>query len=40
MAEKEGAQVDTLPVQLYGWDYVNGVPVKLLVDSDGKAVAS
>jgi hypothetical protein len=36
MANKEGQQLDTLPAQLYGWDYTNNVPVKLLVDADGK----
>lgn len=36
MSEKEGKQVDTLPIQLYGWDYENNVPVKLLVNSDGE----
>jgi hypothetical protein len=36
MADREGQQVDTLPVQCYGWDYVNSVPVKILVDEDGK----
>ena len=34
MANTEGQQVDTLPIQLYGWDYTNGKPVKLLVDTD------
>lgn len=36
MANREGDQIDTLPVQLYGWDYVNNRPVKLLTDADGK----
>ena len=35
-AEREGQQIDTLPVQLYGWDYVNDVPVKVLVNTDGE----
>jgi hypothetical protein len=36
MAIREGEQIDTLPVQVYGWDYTNGVPVKIAVDADGK----
>ena len=36
MADKEGEQVDTLPIQAYGWDYDNDVIVPILVDSDGK----
>jgi len=36
MADREGFQEDTLPVQIYGWDYVNNVPVKLLVNADGE----
>lgn len=35
MATHEGQQVDTLPVQVYGWDYTNNVPVKLSVSTDG-----
>ena len=37
MAKAEGQQVDTLPIQVYGWDYVNNVQVKILVNDDGEA---
>ena len=40
MADAEGKQVDTLPVQMYGWDYVNGVPIKILVNTDGELEAN
>lgn len=40
MSNKEGAQIDTLPIQLYGWDYVNGIPVKIVVNSDGEIEVS
>lgn len=40
MAENEGNQVDTLPIQLYGWDYTNNVPVKIAVTVDGKIEAA
>lgn len=36
MAEREGIQVDTFPIQLYGWDYDNNIPVRILVNSDGE----
>ena len=36
MADREGQQVDTLPIQLYGWDYDNNVIVPILVTVDGK----
>ena len=36
MADREGQQVDTLPIQLYGWDAVNSKPIKILVTVDGK----
>lgn len=40
MAEKEGAQVDTLPIQLYGWDYTANQPVKIAVNSSGEVEIS
>lgn len=33
MANAEGQQIDTLPVQMYGW--AGGVPVKIAVGIDG-----
>lgn len=36
MAEKEGAQVDTLPSQMYGWD---GAPVRVGADGDAIKVS-
>jgi hypothetical protein len=36
MANFEGQQVDTLPVQLYGWNYDTNLPVKVKVDSYGQ----
>lgn len=36
MADKEGQQVDTLPIQIYGWDADNNAVVKIAVDADGK----
>jgi len=36
MASKEGAQIDSMPIQLYGWNYATSQPVKVAVDSDGK----
>ena len=40
MANEQGAQIDTLPVQLYGWDYDNNRPVKMAVNSSGELEAS
>jgi len=40
MADKEGAQIDTLPIQLYGWDYINAGPVKISVTTDGEIEVS
>jgi hypothetical protein len=39
MANQEGQQVDTLPVQMYGWDYVNNVSRPIVVNADGEIEA-
>ena len=38
MAKREGAQVDTFPSQLYGWDGSNVVKVK--VDANGNIISA
>jgi hypothetical protein len=40
MATSEGEQKDTIPVQLYGWNYETNTPVKMAVNSTGELEAA